>query len=110
MAKGAEEFNIPAFRENRELVASEDGGLKNPSVLVFDSSWGENKQKNNAFIQNKALDASEKFNYPSHGEVKRPSKDEDIAFMTVSSISFDISFSCLASNASNMMSALAEFF
>ncbi|XP_078159815.1 amidase family protein isoform X2 [Carex rostrata] len=86
MAKGAEEFNIPAFRENRELVASEDGGLKNPSVLVFDSSWGENKQKNNSFIQNKALDASEKFNYPSHGEVKRPSKDEDIAFMTVTEL------------------------
>lgn len=89
MAKGAEEFNVPAFRENRKLVASEDGGLYNPSVLVFSSSWDENK--------NKALDASEKFNYPCHEKVQRPSKDEDIAFMTVSSISFYILFFSLSS-------------
>jgi hypothetical protein len=84
MAKGAEEFNIPAFRENRKLVASEDGGLNNPSVLVFSSLWDGNK--------NKALDASKKFNYSFHEKVQRPSKDENVAFMTVSSIPFYIVF------------------
>ncbi|KAJ4818822.1 Glutamyl-tRNA(Gln) amidotransferase subunit A [Rhynchospora pubera] len=78
MAKGAEEFNIPAFRENRKLVASEDGGLHNPSVLVFNSSWGENI--------NRAVDANDNFNYPSYEKVQRPSNEEDIAFMTITEL------------------------
>ncbi|ONK78191.1 uncharacterized protein A4U43_C02F15490 [Asparagus officinalis] len=73
MMRGAKEFNIPTFRENRELVASEDGGLHNPSVLVFNSSWGSNE----------APIKVEKFNYPSLSGVQRPTKEDDIAFMTV---------------------------
>lgn len=73
MMSGAEEFNIPVFRENRELVASEDGGLHNPSVLVFNSSWGSNEAPINI----------EKFKYPSLSGVQRPAKEDDIAYMTV---------------------------
>lgn len=74
MADGAREFNVPVFRENRELVASEDGGLHNPSILVFNSSWGSDKSPVNV----------EKFNYPSRSGVQRPTNDEDIVFLTVS--------------------------
>jgi hypothetical protein len=74
MEDGAKEFNIPAFRENRKLVALENGGLHNPSVLVFKSSWsGETKAKD-----------SNRFDYPHTSTVHRPSNDEDIAFMSVS--------------------------
>lgn len=73
MMKGAKEFNVPVFRENRELVASEDGGLHNPSVLVFNSSWGSNEAPINI----------EKFKYPSLSGVQRPVKEDDIAYMTV---------------------------
>lgn len=73
MEEGAEEFNIPAFRVNRKLVASVDGGLHNPSVLVFNSSWG-----------GKEPHQDKRFDYPRLCNVKRPSNDEDIAFMTVS--------------------------
>lgn len=74
MMKGAKEFNIPMFRENRRLVASEDGGLHNPSVLVFNSSWGSNIAPHN----------NRKFNYSPLSGIKRPSSEEDIAFMSVS--------------------------
>ncbi|XP_020111506.1 uncharacterized protein LOC109726375 isoform X2 [Ananas comosus] len=72
MEEGAEEFNVPAFRVNRKLVASVDGGLHNPSVLVFNSSWG-----------GKEAPQDKRFDYPCLCNVKRPSNDEDIAFMTV---------------------------
>ncbi|XP_020593088.1 uncharacterized protein LOC110033448 isoform X2 [Phalaenopsis equestris] len=73
IAEGAKEFNIPGFRENRKLVASVDGGLHNPSVLVFGSSWG---------VRDGSHD-SPKFNYPNLSGVKRPEEEEDIAFMTI---------------------------
>ncbi|KAG0493039.1 hypothetical protein HPP92_006437 [Vanilla planifolia] len=73
MVEGAKEFNIPAFRENRRLVASVDGGLHNPSVLVFHSSWD---------IEESSHDVG-KFNYPHLSDVERPSNDDDIAFMTI---------------------------
>lgn len=73
MAEGAKKFNVPMFRVNRRLVASADGGLHNPSVLVFNSSWG-NVEKSHE---------NEKFKYPSLQDVKRPIKEDDIAFMTV---------------------------
>ncbi|KAG1370253.1 Outer envelope protein 64 chloroplastic [Cocos nucifera] len=73
MMKGAKEFNIPAFAVNRRLVASEDGGLHNPSVLVFSSSWGSNESPHN----------NRKFNYSPFSGTKRPSSEEDIAFMSV---------------------------
>uniref|UniRef100_A0A1D1ZC57 Glutamyl-tRNA(Gln) amidotransferase subunit A n=1 Tax=Anthurium amnicola TaxID=1678845 RepID=A0A1D1ZC57_9ARAE len=73
MAKGAKEFNVPTFRVNRKLVASENGGLYNPSVLVFNSDWGKKESQRR----------SERFNYPRVTGVKRPNKDEDVAFMSI---------------------------
>ncbi|CAM0874637.1 unnamed protein product [Alopecurus aequalis] len=73
MEDGVQELNVPAFRENRKLVALENGGLHNPSVLVFKSSWsGKTKAKD-----------SKIFNYPHTSTVHRPSNDEDIAFMSI---------------------------
>lgn len=37
--KGAREFNIPISKANRKLVASENGGLQNPSCLIFNPEW-----------------------------------------------------------------------
>ena len=74
MEDGAKEFNVPAFRENRKLVASENGGLHNPSVLLFKSSWNGDSMKSEAIT----------FDYPRASAVHRPSNDEDIAFMSVS--------------------------
>jgi len=73
MEDGAKEFNVPAFRENRKLVASENGGLHNPSVLLFKSSWNGDSMKSEAIT----------FDYPRASAVHRPSNDEDIAFMSV---------------------------
>ncbi|CAA7396018.1 unnamed protein product [Spirodela intermedia] len=73
MAKGAKELNVPAFRADRKLVASEDGGLHNPSVLVFNSDWSKSK------VQRKTGG----FNYPLAAGAKRPINEEDIAFMSV---------------------------
>lgn len=73
MAKGAIEFNVPVFRENRKLVAEQNGGLHDPSVLVFNSSWGITE----------APQRAGKFNYPTIPKVQRPTKEDDIAFMTV---------------------------
>nr|TKW01047.1 hypothetical protein SEVIR_8G151300v2 [Setaria viridis] len=73
MEDGAKEFNVPAFRENRKLVASENGGLHNPSVLLFKSSWSGDS----------IISETRTFNYPGAPAVHRPSNDEDIAFMSV---------------------------
>jgi len=73
MEDGAKEFNVLAFRENRKLVASENGGLHNPSVLLFKSSWNGDSMKSEAIT----------FDYPRASAVHRPSNDEDIAFMSV---------------------------
>ncbi|KAI3455195.1 hypothetical protein Pfo_011858 [Paulownia fortunei] len=71
--KGAKELNIPIIRSNRKLVASVNGGLENPSSLVFSSAWNHNH----------AQDAPKRFNYPSLSGVERPKSDEDIAFMSI---------------------------
>lgn len=76
MENGAKEFNVPAFRENRRLVALKNGGLHDPSVLVFKSSWSSKSK----------VKESEKFDYPQTSMIQRPSNDEDIAFMSVSFI------------------------
>ncbi|KAK6147932.1 hypothetical protein DH2020_018844 [Rehmannia glutinosa] len=71
--KGAEELNIPIFRSNRKLVASVNGGLENPSTLVFSSAWNHDD----------AQDAPKRFNYPSLSGVERPKSDDDIAYMSI---------------------------
>ncbi|KAL3818458.1 hypothetical protein ACJIZ3_004363 [Penstemon smallii] len=71
--KGAKELNIPIIRSNRKLVASTNGGLENPSFLVFNSAWDHEHAPN----------ASQRFNYPSVSSVERPKSDEDIAFMSI---------------------------
>lgn len=72
--KGAKEFNIPIIRDNRKLVASVNGGLQNPSSLVFNPKWTEEKSQF----------AANKFSCPSLPDLERPKDDEDIAFMSVS--------------------------
>lgn len=73
IAKGAVEFNLPIIKANRRLVASENGGLHNPSCLVFNSGWThENVEK-----------GSKRFNYPALSGIQRPENEEDIAFMSV---------------------------
>ncbi|XP_074579517.1 uncharacterized protein LOC141836001 [Curcuma longa] len=75
MATGEKEFNLPMFMVNRELIASRDGGLNDPSVLVFNSSWGRNDEAPHKYTQ---------FRYPpSIRGIQRPNKEEDIAFMTI---------------------------
>uniref|UniRef100_A0A0E0BJU8 Amidase domain-containing protein n=1 Tax=Oryza glumipatula TaxID=40148 RepID=A0A0E0BJU8_9ORYZ len=73
MEDGAKEFNVPAFRDNRKLVALENGGLHNPSALVFKSSWSDESK----------ISENKSFQYPHTSSVHRPSKDEDIAFMSI---------------------------
>lgn len=72
--KGVKELNIPITRANRKLVASVNGGLENPSYLVFNSAWNICHARN----------AIKKFNYPALSGVQRHGRDEDIAFMSVS--------------------------
>ncbi|TVU24670.1 hypothetical protein EJB05_27121 [Eragrostis curvula] len=72
MEDGAKEFNIPAFKQNRKLVALENGGLHNPSALVFKSQWRDSVSTER-----------KRFDYPRPPNVHRPSNDEDIAFMSV---------------------------
>lgn len=76
--KGTKEFNIPIIRANRELVASTNGGLHYPSVLVFNPEWGINT--------NGQEQGGKRFKYPYclSGDIKRPQNEEDIAFMDVS--------------------------
>lgn len=74
IAKGATEFNIPIIRANRKLVAFEDGGLHNPSALLFNADWGSGQ----------AQELSKRFYYPSLSNIQKPENEEDIAFMSVS--------------------------
>ncbi|XP_019052514.1 PREDICTED: uncharacterized protein LOC104592689 isoform X2 [Nelumbo nucifera] len=71
MAKGARNINIPIFRANRKLVASVNGGLQDPSVLVFNPEW--NGRETSHEIR--------RFSYPYLSDVRRPDT-EDIAFMS----------------------------
>ncbi|GMQ09428.1 hypothetical protein CsSME_00052813 [Camellia sinensis var. sinensis] len=71
--KGVKEFNQPIIKSNRKLVASTNGGLHNPSCLVFNPHWGNDQ----------AQDLRKKLNIPSLFGVQRPKSEQDIAFMTV---------------------------
>ncbi|KAL0550288.1 hypothetical protein IC582_014796 [Cucumis melo] len=71
--KGAEEVNVPTIRANRKLVASENGGLHNPSPLVFNPEWANENARHK----------SKRFCYPPVHGVKRPNNEDDIAFMSV---------------------------
>ncbi|KAK3183295.1 hypothetical protein Dsin_030581 [Dipteronia sinensis] len=73
ITKGATEFNIPIIKANRKQVASKNGGLHNPTVLIFDSDW--DREQAQGMIKT--------FNYPSLSNVKKPKNEEDIAFMSV---------------------------
>ncbi|CAH9092148.1 unnamed protein product [Cuscuta epithymum] len=72
--KGAKELNTPIIRANRELVASVNGGLHNPSPLVFNAAWSD------LHLQHMT---TSRFSYPSPSDVQRPENDEDIAFMSI---------------------------
>ncbi|PON71255.1 Amidase [Parasponia andersonii] len=52
--KGAKKLNVSTIRANRKLVGSVNGGLQDPSPLVFNADWGT-KEANNK---------RRKFNYP----------------------------------------------
>lgn len=72
--KGAKEMNIPIIRSNRKLVASTNGGLHDPSILIFNPHyWGIEQEQ-----------ASKRFKYPGLSHIQRPQSEEDIAFMDVS--------------------------
>lgn len=73
VAKGAEELNIPIIRANRKSVASVDGGLQNPSCLVFNPNWGSEQPDG----------INRRFAHTVPSDVQRPGSDEDIAFMSV---------------------------
>ncbi|CAK9172615.1 unnamed protein product [Ilex paraguariensis] len=71
--KGAKELSIPIIRANRKLIASVNGGLHNPSHLVFNPEWSHEKTQL----------TSKTFSYPSVSGVQRPKSEEDIAFMSI---------------------------
>ncbi|KAL8464268.1 hypothetical protein ACS0TY_033968 [Phlomoides rotata] len=71
--KGAEELNVPIIRSNRKLVASVNGGLENPSCLVFSAAFSHDHSHN----------PPKRFNYPSLSGVERPKSDEDISYMSI---------------------------
>lgn len=73
ISKAAKEFNIPIIRANRKLVASVDGGLHNPSPLVFNPEWSKEQ----------SLGKASRFNHPPTSGIQRPKNEEDIAFMSV---------------------------
>ncbi|KAL6003576.1 hypothetical protein ACLOJK_023809 [Asimina triloba] len=73
MANGALELNVPAFQKNRKLVASINGGLHDPSVLVFNPSWDTCD----------TCHQHPRFNYTPISGIQRPEDEEDIAFMTI---------------------------
>ncbi|KAK4569304.1 hypothetical protein RGQ29_004631 [Quercus rubra] len=73
IVKGVKELNIPIIRANRKLVASVNGGLHNPSVLVFNPEWSTEQPQS----------IGKRFHYPSLIGTKRPKNEEDIAFMSV---------------------------
>ncbi|KAK8603980.1 hypothetical protein V6N13_096445 [Hibiscus sabdariffa] len=72
ITKGVKEFNIPIIRANRKLVASVNGGLHNPSPLVFNPEWSKEQSQGK----------TSRFNHPSASSIRRPN-NEDIAFMSV---------------------------
>jgi hypothetical protein len=74
IAREAKELNLPIFAANRELVASENGGLHNPSCLIFNPEWTDEQVEN----------ASNRFSYPTRSGIQKPKTEEDIAFMSVS--------------------------
>ncbi|RVW72891.1 Glutamyl-tRNA(Gln) amidotransferase subunit A [Vitis vinifera] len=71
--QGATKLNIPISGANRKSVASVNGGLHDPSYLVFNPEWG------NEQVQSK----TKRFSCPSLSGIQRPEGEEDIAFMTV---------------------------
>ncbi|KAF3953360.1 hypothetical protein CMV_021193 [Castanea mollissima] len=73
IVKGVKELNIPIIRANRKLAASVNGGLHNPSVLVFNPEWSKEQPQS----------IGKRFHYPSLIGTKRPKNEEDIAFMSV---------------------------
>ncbi|CAK7336879.1 unnamed protein product [Dovyalis caffra] len=73
IAREAKEFNSPIFAANRKLVASENGGLHNPSCLIFNPEWTGGRVEN----------ASKRFNYPTLSGIHKPKTEEDIAFMSI---------------------------
>ncbi|XP_011040306.1 PREDICTED: glutamyl-tRNA(Gln) amidotransferase subunit A, mitochondrial isoform X1 [Populus euphratica] len=73
IAREAKEFNLPIFAANRELVASENGGLHNPSCLIFNPEWTDEQVEN----------ASNRFSYPTLSGIQKPKTEEDIAFMSI---------------------------
>ncbi|XP_062091485.1 uncharacterized protein LOC133797559 [Humulus lupulus] len=75
--KSAKELNIPTIRANRKLVASINGGLQYPSVLIFNPQWGTTQH---------SPPNTTTFKYPSSSAFQRPSNDEDIAFMTITEL------------------------
>ena len=76
IAKAAKEFNVPLIRANRKLVASVNGGLHNPSPLVFNPEWSREQSQGKA----------SRFNHPSTLGIRRPKNEDDIAFMSVSQL------------------------
>lgn len=73
IVKEASEFTLPITKADRKLVATSNGGLKYPSVLVFNPDWGAKQ----------AEPAKKTFSYPSFSDIQRPSNEEDIAFMNI---------------------------
>lgn len=81
IVKEASEFTLPITKANRQLVATSNGGLKYPSVLVFHPEWGAKQGE----------PAKKAFTYPSFPDIQRPVDEEDIAFMSVRSLHFILS-------------------
>ncbi|XP_056684455.1 uncharacterized protein [Spinacia oleracea] len=73
IVKEASEFTLPITKANRQLVATSNGGLKYPSVLVFHPEWGAKQGE----------PAKKAFTYPSFPDIQRPVDEEDIAFMSI---------------------------
>ncbi|XP_004309489.1 PREDICTED: glutamyl-tRNA(Gln) amidotransferase subunit A, mitochondrial-like [Fragaria vesca subsp. vesca] len=73
IVKGEKEFNTPIIRANRELVASVNGGLSDPSSLVFNSGWGKEQAQN----------VTRRFSYPSLSGIHKPTSEEDIAYLSI---------------------------
>lgn len=73
IVKEASEFNLPVARADRKLVATSNGGLKYPSVLVFHPDWGARQ----------AEPSMKTFTYPLFPGIQRPANEEDIAFMSI---------------------------
>ena len=73
IAEGIATMNIPGFQKNRDSVAHPDGGLYNPVALIFDATFNTQDFSN----------PIKHFTYPVLDDVKRPKRDDDLAFMTV---------------------------